>query len=212
MQLASSGVRALKGAQGHFFPSGGGANAATRAIHIPAYVPRPSPSQASSTAHKVIKQTRTILSRFVAHLTAPGVLRAPGDVAAGGPRSFHSPATRMPSIHDRMSYSARTFLAGGPTPFLPRAPVVPRSVTQVGLGTARNFSSGRPLFQHLAENVPITLLSFESANDVFGRTTNPHNRDYSPGGSTGGEAALLAYGGSRLGIGTDVAGSVRAPA
>ena len=61
-------------------------------------------------------------------------------------------------------------------------------------------------------NVPITLLSFESANDVFGTTTNPHNKDYSPGGSTGGEAALLAYGGSRLGIGTDVAGSVRAPA
>ncbi|KAI0711600.1 amidase signature enzyme [Earliella scabrosa] len=61
-------------------------------------------------------------------------------------------------------------------------------------------------------NVPITLLSFESANDVFGTTTNPHNKEYSPGGSTGGEAALLAYGGSRLGIGTDVAGSVRAPA
>ena len=61
-------------------------------------------------------------------------------------------------------------------------------------------------------NVPVTLLSFESANDVFGRTTNPHGAAYSPGGSTGGEAALLAYGGSRIGIGTDVAGSVRAPA
>ncbi|KAI9059716.1 hypothetical protein FKP32DRAFT_1595991 [Trametes sanguinea] len=165
MQLASSGVRALKGAQAHFFPSGGGANAATRAIHIPAYVPRPSSSQASSAAHKVFKQTRTILSRFVAHLTAPGVLRAPGDVVAGGPRSFHSPATRMPSIHDRMSYSARTFLARpGPTPFLPRAPVVPRSVTQVGLGTARNFSSGRPLFQHLAENVPIYARTFSQVD------------------------------------------------
>lgn len=61
-------------------------------------------------------------------------------------------------------------------------------------------------------NVPITLLSFESANDVFGTSTNPHGKAYSPGGSTGGEAALLAYGGSRLGIGTDVAGSVRVPA
>lgn len=61
-------------------------------------------------------------------------------------------------------------------------------------------------------NVPITLLSFESTNDVFGTTTNPHGKGYTPGGSTGGEAALLAYGGSRLGIGTDVAGSVRAPA
>ncbi|THH08576.1 hypothetical protein EW146_g8945 [Bondarzewia mesenterica] len=61
-------------------------------------------------------------------------------------------------------------------------------------------------------NVPITLLAFESCSDVFGRTTNPHSKGYSPGGSTGGEAALLALGGSRLGIGTDVAGSVRMPA
>lgn len=61
-------------------------------------------------------------------------------------------------------------------------------------------------------NVPITLLSFESSNDVWGRTRNPHNPDYSPGGSTGGESALLAFGGSRIGIGTDVAGSVRVPA
>lgn len=57
----------------------------------------------------------------------------------------------------------------------------------------------------------MTLLSFESTNDVWGRTTNPHNPDYSPGGSTGGEGALLALGG-RIGIGSDVAGSVRAPA
>ncbi|KDQ60289.1 hypothetical protein JAAARDRAFT_67857 [Jaapia argillacea MUCL 33604] len=60
-------------------------------------------------------------------------------------------------------------------------------------------------------NNPITLLSYECANDVFGRTANPHNSKFSPGGSTGGEAALLAYGGSRIGIGTDVAGSVRVP-
>ncbi|RPB03039.1 amidase signature enzyme [Choiromyces venosus 120613-1] len=61
-------------------------------------------------------------------------------------------------------------------------------------------------------NVPVTLLSFESANDVWGTTENPHVEGYSPGGSTGGEAALLALGGSRIGVGTDVAGSVRAPA
>ncbi|KAI4130123.1 MAG: hypothetical protein LQ338_001898 [Usnochroma carphineum] len=65
---------------------------------------------------------------------------------------------------------------------------------------------------YVKTNLPITLLSFESANDVWGRTTNPHNTDYSPGGSTGGESALLAYGGGRIGIGSDVAGSVRVPA
>ncbi|KAF2737642.1 amidase signature enzyme [Polyplosphaeria fusca] len=61
-------------------------------------------------------------------------------------------------------------------------------------------------------NLPTTLLSFESTNDVWGRCTNPHNDKYSPGGSTGGESALLAFGGSRIGIGSDVAGSVRVPA
>ncbi|ANB13804.1 Amd2p [Sugiyamaella lignohabitans] len=64
----------------------------------------------------------------------------------------------------------------------------------------------------LKTNVPFTLLSFESYNDVWGVTSNPYHKDYAPGGSTGGEAALLAYGGSRLGVGTDVAGSVRVPA
>jgi fatty acid amide hydrolase len=59
--------------------------------------------------------------------------------------------------------------------------------------------------------LPITLLSFESANGLWGTCRNPHVPSYSPGGSTGGEAALLAQGG-RIGIGSDVAGSVRVPA
>lgn len=65
---------------------------------------------------------------------------------------------------------------------------------------------------YVKTNLPVTLLSFESTNDVWGRCTNPHNNKYSPGGSTGGESALLAAGGGRIGIGSDVAGSVRVPA
>ena len=60
--------------------------------------------------------------------------------------------------------------------------------------------------------IPITLMSFESNSSVFGVTRNPHVPTHTPGGSSGGEAALLAFGGSRCGIGTDVAGSVRIPA
>ncbi|KAJ4352036.1 uncharacterized protein N0V89_007382 [Didymosphaeria variabile] len=87
--------------------------------------------------------------------------------------------------------------------------------------TGKPYAKDGPLVQLLKEagaipfvktNLPITLLSFESTNDVWGRTTNPHNNNYSPGGSTGGESALLAFGGSRIGIGSDVAGSVRVPA
>ncbi|KAK2743891.1 hypothetical protein FQN57_004514 [Myotisia sp. PD_48] len=59
--------------------------------------------------------------------------------------------------------------------------------------------------------LPITLLSFESASHMWGACRNPHVPEFSPGGSTGGEAALLALGG-RIGIGSDVAGSVRLPA
>ncbi|KAL4073524.1 amidase signature enzyme [Scleroderma citrinum] len=64
---------------------------------------------------------------------------------------------------------------------------------------------------YVKTNVPITMLSFEASNDVFGTTENPHKKGYSPGGSSGGESALLALGGSRIGVGTDVAGSVRVP-
>jgi fatty acid amide hydrolase len=58
---------------------------------------------------------------------------------------------------------------------------------------------------------PTTLLSFESASALWGACRNPHVPDYSPGGSSGGEGALLALGG-RIGVGSDVAGSVRLPA
>lgn len=78
----------------------------------------------------------------------------------------------------------------------------------------RSYSNSQVLgaVPYVKTNLPISLLSFESANDVWGRCTNPHNPKYSPGGSTGGEGALLAFGGGRIGIGSDVAGSVRAPA
>ncbi|KAF9461703.1 general amidase [Collybia nuda] len=60
-------------------------------------------------------------------------------------------------------------------------------------------------------NVPQTLMWGETHNHVFGRTTNPYNRKLTPGGSSGGEGALLAIKGSPLGVGTDVGGSLRIP-
>lgn len=53
-------------------------------------------------------------------------------------------------------------------------------------------------------NVPATLMMGETVNNVFGRTLNPHNRTLTPGGSSGGESALIAFGGSFLGMGTDI--------
>ena len=42
-------------------------------------------------------------------------------------------------------------------------------------------------------------------------TKNPHNVKYIPGGSSGGEIALLAMGGSAIGWGSDIGGSIRIP-
>lgn len=52
----------------------------------------------------------------------------------------------------------------------------------------------------------------DSENNVFGRTLNPHNLSLNAGGSSGGEAALVASRGSPIGIGTDFGGSIRMPA
>lgn len=52
----------------------------------------------------------------------------------------------------------------------------------------------------------------DSDNNVFGRTLNPHKLTLTAGGSSGGEGALIAMRGSILGVGTDIAGSIRIPA
>lgn len=61
-------------------------------------------------------------------------------------------------------------------------------------------------------NVPEFLYAYETDNDVYGRTNNPYNLEYTPGGSSGGCAALVASGCIPLSIGSDAAGSLRWPA
>ncbi|KAG9088995.1 hypothetical protein FRC06_001750 [Ceratobasidium sp. 370] len=60
-------------------------------------------------------------------------------------------------------------------------------------------------------NVPQTMMGFECVNPLWGRTDNPYNPHYSSGGSSGGEAAVLRFSGSALGLGSDVGGSLRIP-
>ena len=61
-------------------------------------------------------------------------------------------------------------------------------------------------------NVPEMAVPYETNNLIFGRSNNPHNRDYTPGGSSGGEAAAVAARLSPAGIGSDLSGSIRVPA
>ncbi|RMZ75588.1 hypothetical protein DV737_g5205, partial [Chaetothyriales sp. CBS 132003] len=63
---------------------------------------------------------------------------------------------------------------------------------------------------YVKTNQPQGIMHLES-DSHYGRVNNPHNVNLSAGGSTGGEAALIAIKGSVLGLGTDIGGSVRGP-
>uniref|UniRef100_A0A8C8RBN1 Fatty-acid amide hydrolase 1 n=1 Tax=Pelusios castaneus TaxID=367368 RepID=A0A8C8RBN1_9SAUR len=60
-------------------------------------------------------------------------------------------------------------------------------------------------------NISQCLINYDCSNLIFGQTMNPLSRKKSPGGSSGGEGALIAGGGSILGFGTDIGGSIRLP-
>jgi len=97
--------------------------------------------------------------------------------------------------------------------------------TQTTLGASKQignvYEDEGPLVTKLREagaiilgktNIIQTLAGWESDNPVYGRSNNPWNLDRSPGGSSGGEAAIVAAGGSALGLAGDFGGSTRLPA
>lgn len=74
------------------------------------------------------------------------------------------------------------------------------------------------MFKHCEVFFLIALLSlflissYDCSNPIYGQTLNPHNLQKTSGGSSGGEGALVGGGGSVLGIGSDIGGSIRIPA
>jgi amidase len=61
-------------------------------------------------------------------------------------------------------------------------------------------------------NVPLLLSEWQSYNDIYGTTNNPWDLKRTPGGSSGGSSAALAAGFGPLSFGSDIGGSLRAPA
>jgi fatty acid amide hydrolase 2 len=61
-------------------------------------------------------------------------------------------------------------------------------------------------------NVPEMGFWFETYNLVYGVTNNPYDLRRTPGGSSGGEAAIIAAMGSAFGLGSGIGGSIRIPA
>ncbi|GAQ07706.1 putative amidase C550.07 [Aspergillus lentulus] len=65
---------------------------------------------------------------------------------------------------------------------------------------------------HVRTNQPQSLMHLCCDNNLTGPTRNPYNRTLSPGGSSGGEGASMGFKCAALGVGTDIGGSIRAPA
>lgn len=59
---------------------------------------------------------------------------------------------------------------------------------------------------------PQAVMHLECSNSIYGTCVTPFDRSKSSGGSSGGEAALLALRGTVFGFGGDIGGSIRAPA
>ncbi|XP_060570943.1 vitamin D3 hydroxylase-associated protein-like isoform X2 [Ruditapes philippinarum] len=60
-------------------------------------------------------------------------------------------------------------------------------------------------------NIPQTMMIYECSNPIYGQTNNPYDLSRVPGGSTGGEGALLGSKASIIGFGSDIGGSIRVP-
>lgn len=65
---------------------------------------------------------------------------------------------------------------------------------------------------YMKTSVPQSLMCCETLNNIIGRTVNPYNKNWSCGGSSGGEGANIAFRGGVIGVGTDIGGSIRVPA
>jgi amidase len=61
-------------------------------------------------------------------------------------------------------------------------------------------------------NVPVMAADWQSYNALYGTTNNPWDLERTPGGSSGGAAAVVAAGITPLEIGSDIGGSLRVPA
>lgn len=97
---------------------------------------------------------------------------------------------------------------------LPMAIGVPERAEVVPVGDATAVARMRAAGGILLgkTNCPPWGGGIETVNEVYGRTNNPYDLTRTPGGSSGGEAAIVAAGGSPCGLGTDSGGSIRLPA
>jgi amidase len=138
----------------------------------------------------------------VVALDAERALAAAREIDAG--RGPDGPMRGVPfTVKDNLEAAGLEMTIGDPA----RAGVVPDGDATV---VRRMRDAGAILLGKT--NCPPYGGGIETDNPVHGRTGNPYDPARTPGGSSGGEAAIVAAAGSAIGLGTDSGASVRLPA
>lgn len=106
------------------------------------------------------------------------------------------------SIKETISVEDQSYTAGLLTRKLVKAPKTADAVALL-------MKNG--LIPIASTNVPELAMWWDCSNPVYGQTNNPYDLSRIPGGSSGGEASLISSAGSVVGVGNDIAGSIRMP-
>ncbi|KAF5645901.1 glutamyl-tRNA(gln) amidotransferase subunit A [Fusarium tjaetaba] len=85
-------------------------------------------------------------------------------------------------------------------------------VQDLAAGKLTSVAVTTAFFLYVKTSVPQSLMVCETVNNIIGRTVNPRNKNWSCGGSSGGEGAIVGFRGGVIGVGTDIGGSIRVPA
>jgi len=122
----------------------------------------------------------------------------------------HANAADLPPLHGVPCTIKECFALTG----MPNASglVARRGVVATGDATAVARLRAAGAIPLGVTNTSELCMWMESDNRVYGRTNNPYDTGRIVGGSSGGEGAIVAAGGSPFGLGSDVGGSIRGPA
>ena len=116
----------------------------------------------------------------------------------------------LPALHG-LPFTAKEAIAFGGLPWTNGSRATATRIADRDAGAIRNVRAAGGIFLG-GTNVPEFCAFYDTDNDVYGRTCNPHDLERSPGGSSGGESAALAACMTPLGVGSDLGSSIRQPA
>lgn len=131
-------------------------------------------------------------------------------VAAKGADKLQSSGAELGALHGVPITIKEAFHVAGTPSTMGLKALATKPVENDGPLVARLRAAGAIILGKT--NVPQLMLLHETDNPVYGRTNNPWDVERTPGGSSGGEAAIIAAGGSAAGLASDLGGSIRIPA